>query len=583
LRGFGTWTFQLNYAWGGLDERGYHAVNIAIHLAAACVLFDLVRRTLQLGRIPAWLAAHARWLSVSAALVWLAHPLQTQSVTYIIQRYESLMGLCYLLVLYCVLRGAQRQQAQKPRPLVVAWWYAAAFVACWAGAATKEVMVTAPLVALLFDRAYLAGSWKQVFRRRWALHVVLLVPIGWLLYINADAILVDSKEAGVGFGYKGITAWEYLRSQPAVLLHYLRLIVWPDVLTLDYGWPVETSPWRIYGLGAIIVVLVGVSLWLTFTRPRVGVLALSPLLILAPTSSIVPIADLIYEHRVYLPLAGVVVLALVGLARIVSAISARTAWKAAEGVPYSAGRLLWAVTAAVVALLAARTIIRNYEYRDPIALWEQMAARNAMHPRHFTILGKYYQDAGRRSDAIAAFERSVSLKADDHYVWTEYGNLYFEERDFDRAIALYRRAIQIHPQSFRAHANIGRSELIRGNYAAALAASRDALACVPTDPVVTKQVAWLLATAPDDNLRNGAEALRLAESLPQDPRHVDIQWQEVHAAALAELGRFDQAVIASERAVAAAQSISSKRVGQLQAQLASYRAGQPWRLNSPRH
>ena len=570
LRGLGTWTFQLNYAWSGLDVRTYHAVNIAIHLAAGCVLFDFVRRTLKLPGVPAWLAEHSRWLALSAALVWLVHPLQTQSVTYIVQRYESLMGLCYLLVLYCTLRGAERQQGKEPRPLVAALWYALAFVACWAGAATKEVMVTCPLVVLLFDRAYVAGSWRLALRRRGGLYLALAVPTAWLIYVNAETLVVSGNEAGVGFGYKGLTAWEYLRSQPTVLLHYLRLTFWPDVLTLDYGWPVETSPWRIYGLGAVIVLLLIACLWLMAKHPRLGVLGLSFFLILAPTSSIIPIADLIYEHRVYLPLACLVVLTLVSLARL-----------ACYSIPSSAPRFLWTVTAIVVSLLAARTVARNYEYRDPLALWERMAAGNPLHARHHCILARYYQDAGRRADAIAAFERSLALKPTDHYTWVEYGNLFFDERDFGAAIDRYRAAIRVNPKSFRAYANIGRSELIRANYASALQASREALACVPGDPVVVKQVAWLLATAPDEKLRNGRDALRLAESLPQDPRHVDIQWQEVHAAALAELGRYDEAVASSERGVAAAESIGSKRLSQLQAQLDRYRAQHPWRLPSP--
>ena len=172
------------------------------------------------------------------------------------------------------------------------------------------------------------------------------------------------------------------------------------------------------------------------------------------------------------------------------------------------------------------------------------------------------------------------LKPTDHYTWVEYGNLFYAERDFDRANERYRKAIAINPKSFRAQANIGRGELIRGDFAAALEASRKALACVPSDPVILKQVAWLLAAAPEDKLRDGREALRLIESIPQDPRHVDIQWQEVHAAALAEMGRFDDAIAASQRAVDAAESIRSKRLDDLRSQLTRYQAQQPWRIRS---
>src|SRR5262245_33719931 len=105
-RWFGVWTFQLNYAFGGNAPLGYHLVNIAIHVAASLTLFDLARRMLLLPGTPHALAERSTAVALVIALVWLVHPLQTQAVTYVIQRYESLMGLFFLLALYCTLRGA---------------------------------------------------------------------------------------------------------------------------------------------------------------------------------------------------------------------------------------------------------------------------------------------------------------------------------------------------------------------------------------------------------------------------------------------------------------------------------------------
>ena len=125
--------------------------------------------------------------------------------------------------------------------------------------------------------------------------------------------------------------------------------------------------------------------------------------------------------------------------------------------------------------------------------------------------------------------------------------------------------------------NIGRTQLRLGDYAAAIAASREALAALPDDATARKQLAWLLATAPDATLRDGAAALALIDPIRRDPRHTDIQWHEVRAAALAELGRYDEAMLESSRAVAAAESIHSKRIQELKSQLAGYQGGQPWR------
>ena len=149
-------SLAVNYALGGLDVRGYHAVNLAIHICAALVLFGVVRRTLVLPRLIARFGEAATPLAAIVALIWAVHPIQTEAVSYVIQRAESLVGLFYLLTLYCFIRGAT---ARATKPL----WYLACFVACLLGMATKEVMVTAPIVLLLYDRTFLSDR----FGSRW--------------------------------------------------------------------------------------------------------------------------------------------------------------------------------------------------------------------------------------------------------------------------------------------------------------------------------------------------------------------------------------------------------------------------------
>jgi Flp pilus assembly protein TadD len=185
---------------------------------------------------------------------------------------------------------------------------------------------------------------------------------------------------------------------------------------------------------------------------------------------------------------------------------------------------------------------------------------------------------GRYAEAKAALERALTVEPNNYKQWVEYGSLFFDERDFDRALASFRQAIAVEPTCAPAFGNIGRIELIRGNYAQALAASRDAAAANPRDPIYRKQLAWLLATSPDAGLRDGQEALALVDSIKQRKSKTDIQWHEVRAAALAELGRFDEAVLTAGRMISAAESIRSKRLDELRAQLAAYQAGRPWRL-----
>ena len=290
-------SLAINYALGRLTVEGYHAVNLAIHILAALVLLGLVRRTLLLPALAARFGPASTGLALAVALVWALHPLQTESVTYIIQRAESLVGLFYLLTFYCLVRGATSAQG---------WvWYAAAVGACALGMASKEVMVSAPLVALLYDRLFISGSFKEGLRRRWGWYLALAATwaiLGLLVYLSVG------RGGSAGFGL-GLTAWEYARTQFGCIIHYLRLAFWPNPLVLDYGGSTVSSaaeivPYAI-GVGLLLAATAVALAW----RPKWGFLGVWFFAILAPTSSIVPlVGQTEAEHRMYLPLAAVVTL-----------------------------------------------------------------------------------------------------------------------------------------------------------------------------------------------------------------------------------------------------------------------------------
>ncbi len=176
-RPVGLWSFALNYAVGGLNVWGYHAANLAIHLAAALTLFGIIRCTLARGRLASQFGPAACWLALAAALLWLVHPLQTQSVTYVYQRYESLMGLWFLLTVYCFIRGAEGDSPifadVKMGTVPAAFWYVGSVICCLLAIGTKEVAVVTPLLVLWYDRALVASSWRKMLRRRWGYYAAL--------------------------------------------------------------------------------------------------------------------------------------------------------------------------------------------------------------------------------------------------------------------------------------------------------------------------------------------------------------------------------------------------------------------------
>ena len=163
-------TLAVNYALGGTDVWGYHAVNLAIHILAAWTLLGVTRRTLLSPRLQERFGSAATPLALMVAILWTVHPLQTEAVTYLIQRTEALVGLLYLLTLYCVIRGATSSRATR--------WYSAAVAASLLGMATKELMATAPVIVLLYDRTFLAGSFREALRRRYGLYLALAATWG---------------------------------------------------------------------------------------------------------------------------------------------------------------------------------------------------------------------------------------------------------------------------------------------------------------------------------------------------------------------------------------------------------------------
>ena len=216
----------VNYALGGLNPRGYHVFNVAVHIFVALTLYGVVRRTLLSQSLPPAFGRAAWPLAGAATLIWLVHPLQTESVTYTIQRGESLMSLFYLLTLYCVIRsdGASREN----------WWRIGAVVSCALGMACKPVMVTAPLVTLLYDRAFLVKSWREVWRRRGWLYAGLAAS--WLLLPPLLANAPTEWKASAGFEFQGIPPLQYARMESVAIVRYLRLAFGPHPLCLDYGW-----------------------------------------------------------------------------------------------------------------------------------------------------------------------------------------------------------------------------------------------------------------------------------------------------------------------------------------------------------
>jgi len=425
-------SLAVNYALGGLNPWGYHLFNVGIHILAALVLWGIVRRTLRSEPLKERWGAAAAWMAPLAALLWLAHPIQTESVTYTVQRGESLMGLFYLLTLYCAIRGSG-----GPRGV---WWKTGAVGCCLLGMASKGVMVTAPLMALLYDRAFLSKSWGELWRRRYGLYAALAAT--WLVYPLLLANAPQEWNESAGFGYGGASSLQYAMTQPAVILHYLRLALWPQGLCLDYGWPVAGSAGEVWLPLMVVGLLLAATVRAWLRSPAVGFLGAWFFVILVPTSSFIPIADLAVEHRMYLSLAAVVMLAVIGLAALAQRWSAGGS-KAA----YTAGGL-------AVLLLLAVTIHRNVAYGSAVSIWEDTVSKSPGNPRAQYSLGTALEHDGRVPEAILHYE--LAIRENPHYAdaLTNLGHILAANGRAAEAVPYLERALLEKPRLPEAHNNL---------------------------------------------------------------------------------------------------------------------------------
>lgn len=427
-------SLALNYAIGGLAPLGYHLFNVLLHAAAGLTLFGLVRRT---GRAVFSGSSEATALRADTAALltaawWLLHPLQTEAVTYVSQRGEALASCWYLLTIHAFARGASDTGDSGAR-----WnhWYSLAVAACLLGVASKEIAATAPLVVLLYDRTFLSGSFAAAWRARWRVFLALAgtwIPLGALLFVSG------SRGGTAGWNATGAPVLPYLCTQCAALPHYAALIAWPHPLVFDYGTGLVATLAAAAPFIATCTLLVAAVAFALWRWPRVGFVGAFSLIVLAPSSSIVPIAtQTIAEHRVYL--AAAAPLALLGCAATLLA-----------------GRRSLLPLLIGAAALGASTAHRNLAYRTTLALWSDTAAKAPNNPRAHNNLAVEWIDRGADDRALAEAGRALRLDPNFAEAHNTLAAALSATGRHGEAIAQLREALRLRPDYAEAHNNLGK-------------------------------------------------------------------------------------------------------------------------------
>lgn len=481
-------TFSASLAWTnyffGVEPRAHHAVNLAIHIAAALVLFGIVRRTMEQQRRSRSKTPESTWTALAAALIWLLHPLQTESVTYIVQRCESLMGLLLFCTLYCSIRALDSRRRRL--------WQTGAVVACLLGTGSKETAAVAPILIFLYD--YVFVSPRRTDWNRVGLYALLAVAAG---------ITIVTRLSKVSATFDPVHHLAFVLAQPRVVMHYLALSVWPARLFLYVNTSVFDvhSAAQVWVPAAALVVLLAASVAGVIRRSWLGFVGAWFFVTLAPASSFLALTDIIQEHRMYVPLAGLAVLAAIagawGIQRLTAGLSKRG--QATVGA---------AALAVVVSALGIRTYVRNWDYHHEFAM---------LHPADvhgdYTILADHYSSREgliqAEADKARQMLRSPDADARDvvfaHFV---LGLAHAHDDQLDDAVAEYRRVLELDPDFAYCHLQLGVVLAEQGLVAKAAEHFRRAIRIDPKLVYARKELA--LAMAADGDTTGAEEQLQRA-------------------------------------------------------------------------
>jgi tetratricopeptide (TPR) repeat protein len=479
-RAVGFFTFALDYWFHGTDVVGYHIVNLAIHIMNALLVYAFIILSFRTPVLKgAQLTRHEKPIALFSALLFAGHPIQTQAVTYIAQRFTSLATLFFLLSLVAYVWSRIRD-IEKPSDNRSLIWYGVSLISAVLAMKTKEIAFTLPVVIALYEFLFLEGSIKK--------RILLLLPLFLTMTIIPLNLLGTTRPLGGMLSDIGevtrlqttVSRGEYLMTEFTVLVTYLRLLFFPVNQNLDYDYPLFDSfvaPEVVFSFLLLLLIL-GTGVYLLYRdrrSPGAGRFMAFGIfwffITLSVESSVIPIADVIFEHRLYLPSVGFFLTCTSALFWGAERLKAR--WVNAE-------------KAAVVALTAAAIVFaglaykRNIVWKSEVSLWEDVIEKSPLKARGYNGLGLAYFNRGSYDKAIEAFGKAIELYPSYGVAFNNIGNSYYRTGSYDRAISAQTEAIALEPNNAIFYDNRGLSYSSIGAYARAVDDFSKAIKLDPT-------------------------------------------------------------------------------------------------------
>ena len=516
-RFFGYFTFALNYHFHGYDLFGYHLVNLVIHLGSALMVMWLVKLIFSTPVMAVQSIARMKdKIAFGAGLIFIAHPLQTQAVTYIVQRFASLATFFYLTSLCFYLTA---RLTRRTKTMVLS--FLGALIAAVLGMLTKEIVITLPFAIVLVEFMFVQTDSVWVILRRRDIQGIIAVSILATLILPAIYSFDITKQLNPVISEQTedpiLTLPIYVTTQFRVLVTYIRMLFIPVGQNLDHDFPASRSllePAAFLSL-AVLLLLFATAVRLYRTH-RVLSFGIFWFFLTLSVESIRPLMNVIFEHRLYLQMFG--------FSLIISTLLFQ----------YLGKRSLTAafvVLGILVTGYSAATYKRNFVWKNEYTLWTDAIKKSPNKKRPYVNLGNYLYEHGDLDRAQELFQTAVSLDPNHPVAYNNLGTIYAAQGDMDAALEAFQTAVRLTPRYADAHFNIGNVYYYRKQYEEAIRHYREAVAY---DPDLIEALHNLAAAQYehgdiDDAIATYRKTISLDPKLVEAHYHLGIVLQETGA------------------------------------------------------
>ncbi|NWF98113.1 MAG: tetratricopeptide repeat protein [Nitrospirae bacterium] len=474
-RYFGYLTLAVNFKLHKFEVYGYHLINFLIHLSTSILVYAFIVFTFKTPYLKeSKLKEYNKIIAFFSGLLFAVHPIQTQAVTYIIQRFASLATFFYLLsiIFYIRWRLLEQDVSYGYAKFKKNFFYFLCLISIFMAMKTKEISFTIPLIIIIYELLFFKGNVKKRLLKLLPLIMtILIIPLTFIKSHTVYKIAVNNIDAIIRLETE-VSRWDYLFTQFRVLITYLRLMFFPVNQNLDYDYPLYHSFFSLEVFLSFIFLLAiffaGLFLLIFYRKTSPHLLIISFgifwfFITISVESSFIPILDLIYEHRMYLPSIGLIIAFCIGIFNLAN--SYHNKWV------FSEKAVIISLTIISLVLMTA-TFNRNKVWSNNISLWEDVVKKSPQKARpHYNLgtvyLEKYFKEKTTFNEyllnnAIKEFNLAIRLNPKHAGAYNNLGNAYIIKGMIDKAIESYEASLKLKPDNLDAIGNLGNIYLHKG-------------------------------------------------------------------------------------------------------------------------